>query len=197
MPPPPRPDLHQDFVQVQAFLRRAASRFAISGSRLLRHRKAARHVSSAPAKRLRVTTAGIVVSRGGLPASGKTTPPTAPWEIMWGGHGLETARVPPTLDSPQSAAPETFLSRDAVSAFPLKYVPLPQPLPDVACRGWAAHEQLPWRFFWNPAPHPIGRAGRRALSQRSRSRCPRPQSPHPNPCACPAVRQSGRRSPAP
>ena len=86
---------------------------------------------------------------------------------MWQGPAKETARVPPLLDSPQSAAPETFLSRDAVSAFPLLFGPLPQPLPGVRCRGWAARERLPWRFCVNPSLPRSDRAGRRVLSPAS------------------------------
>ncbi len=105
---------------------------------------------------------------------------------MWQGPGQETARVPPTLDSPQSAAPETFLSRDAVSAFPLKYEPLPQPLPDVRCPESAAHERWPWRFCVNPALP-------RAIEQVGEFRFGRPftmsaaVTPFANPSACPEV----------
>ena len=74
----------------------------------------------------------------------------------------ETARVPPLLDSPQSAAPETFLSRDAVSAFPLLCGPLPQSLPGVRCRESAALERLTWRFFVSSSPPRCGRGGRPA-----------------------------------
>src|SRR5277367_4028627 len=76
----------------------------------------------------------------------------------------ETARVPPLLDSPQSAAPETFLSRDAVSAFPLPFEPLPQPLPGVGCPGWDAPEQSPWRFCVSSSPLRSGRGGRPIFS---------------------------------
>ena len=58
-------------------------------------------------------------SPGGLPASDNSAPPTGRLRLVWQEPEKETARVPPSLDSPQSAAPETFLSRDAVSAFPL------------------------------------------------------------------------------
>src|SRR5258708_14311847 len=70
---------------------------------------------------------------------------------MWRGPEKETARVPPSLDSPLSAAPETFLSRDAVSAFPIALETLPQSLPGARYPGSAALLQSPWRFFWNRA----------------------------------------------
>ena len=89
--------------------------------------------------------------------------------LKWQGPAKETARVPPLLDSPLSAAPETFLSRDAVSAFPLLFEPLPQPLPDVRCRGWAAPSRLPWRFCVNPSPPPSDRGDRPVPSPASGS----------------------------
>ena len=58
-----------------------------------------------------------------------SAPPSGPRNLLWRGSEKETARVPPSLDSPLSAAPETFLLRDAVSAFPIASGPLPQPLP--------------------------------------------------------------------
>src|SRR6202035_4002445 len=76
----------------------------------------------------------------------------------------EAAGVPPLPYARLPAAKETFLSRDAVSAFPLLYVPLPQPLPDVRCRGSAAREQLLWRFCVNPSPRRSCREGRPVLS---------------------------------
>ena len=115
------------------------------------------HCAHAFARQVAETSA----SPCGLPASGNSAPPTGLRKLMWQGRDSETARVPPTLDSPQSAAPETFLSRDAVSAFPLKYGPLPQPLPGVRCCVSAAHARLPWRFFWSPALPRSDRAGRR------------------------------------
>src|SRR6202030_488018 len=113
---------------------------------------------------------------------------------MWPGLGLETARVPPTLDSPQSAAPETFLSRDAVSAFPLKYVPLPQPLPGVRCCESVAHAQLPWRFFWSPAPRLSDRAGWRVPLQRFHLRYPLRSPRSPNPSSYREAPRSERKS---
>ena len=95
--------------------------------------------------------------------------PASSRRLKWQGSAKETARVPPLLDSPQSAAPETFLSRDAVSAFPLLFGPLPQSLPGVRCRGWAALEQLPWRFCVNLSPPPSGRGDRPVLSPASDS----------------------------
>src|SRR6202035_3153617 len=76
----------------------------------------------------------------------------------------EAAGVPPLPYARLPAAKETFLSRDAVSAFPLLYVPLPQPLPDVRCRGSAAREQLLWRFCVSPSHRRSCREGRPALS---------------------------------
>src|ERR1700739_1146883 len=84
--------------------------------------------------------------------------------LMWQGSEKETARVPPSLDSPLSAAPETFLLRDAVSAFPIAFGPLPQSLPSARYPVGGALVRSPWRFFWNRA-HPLrGRAGRQFLS---------------------------------
>src|SRR5580704_10279557 len=113
---------------------------------------------------------------------------------MWPGLGLETARVPPSLDSPQSAAPETFLSRDAASAFPLRFGPLPQSLPDVRCPVWDARELLFWRFFVSPALPRTDRAGRRVLFHLPCSQCRKPFLPFRGPCACPAGRVSGKKN---
>src|SRR5215475_11018746 len=82
---------------------------------------------------------------------------------MWRGSEKETARVPPSLDSPLSAAPETFLLRDAVSAFPIAFGPLPQPLPGARCRESVARALLLWQFFSNRARPLRGRANRPAL----------------------------------
>src|ERR1700726_729189 len=79
---------------------------------------------------------------------------------MQQGSVLETARVPPSLDSPLSAAPETFLLRDAVSAFPMPFGPQPQPLPGARCRVSAAPVRCPWLSFWNRALRLPDRAGR-------------------------------------
>src|SRR5580698_786753 len=82
---------------------------------------------------------------------------------MQQGSAKETARVPPSLASPRSAAPETFLLRDAVSAFPIACGPLLQSLPSARYPVRAVPARSPWRSFWNRA-HPLrGRAGRRFL----------------------------------
>src|SRR6266571_8482383 len=73
-----------------------------------------------------------------LLASGSSAPPSGHPNSLWRGSEKETARVPPSLDSPLSAAPETFLLRDAVSAFPIAFGPLPQSLPGARYLGWAA-----------------------------------------------------------
>ena len=95
----------------------------------------------------------------------------------------ETARVPPLLDSPQSAAPETFLSRDAVSAFPLLFGPLPQPLPGARCPEWDALLRWPWRFCVNSSPPPAGRGGRPVLSPASGSQSLPQSAANPDSCA--------------
>src|SRR5580658_2416584 len=101
---------------------------------------------------------------------------------MQQGSVKETARVPPSLDSPRSAAPETFLLRDAVSAFPIAYGPLLQSLPSARCRVRAVPARSPWRSFWNRA-HPLrGRAGRRYLFPTIDSQS-RPPSAHRR-CSC-------------
>src|SRR5580693_7239388 len=102
---------------------------------------------------------------------------------MQQGSVLETARVPPSLDSPLSAAPETFLLRDAVSAFPSAYGPLLQPLPSARYPARAAPVRSPWRFFWNHA-HPLrGRAGRQYLSPTTDSQSRLPSTPRQCSCA--------------
>src|SRR5205807_8615035 len=135
-------------------------------------------------------------SPGGLTASGSSAPPSGPLNSLWRGSEKETARVPPTLDSPLSAAPETFLLRDAVSAFPIAFGPLPQPLPGARYRGSAALSRSPWRSFWNRARPLRGRANRPALSPAIDSQFP-PPSTHPRrSCACPADRLRERKTPA-
>src|SRR6202035_1622264 len=125
-------------------------------------------------------------SPSGLHASGNSPPPSDRPNSLWRGSEKETARVPPSLDSPLSAAPETFLLRDAVSAFPIAFGPLPQSLPSARYPVGVALVRSPWRSFWNRA-HPLpGRAGRRFPSPAtdSQSRLPsirRWQCP----CACP------------
>src|SRR5437899_1032213 len=99
-------------------------------------------------------------SPDGLPASGNSEPPSGRPNSLWRGSEKETARVPPSLDSPLSAAPETFLLRDAVSAFPIAFGPRPQSLPSARYPVGVALVRSPWRSFWNRA-HPLpGRAGR-------------------------------------
>src|ERR1700722_8051868 len=87
---------------------------------------------------------------------------------MQQGSVLETARVPPSLDSPRSAAPETFLLRDAVSAFPIAYGPLLQSLPSAQYRVRAVPVRSPWRSFWNRI-HPHIKGGRFAKRETSLS----------------------------
>src|ERR1700684_192829 len=105
----------------------------------------------------------------------------------------ETARVPPLLDSPQSAAPETFLSRDAVSAFPLLFEPLPHWLPNVRCREWVARALLLWRFCVNLSPLPSDRGDRPILFPASDSQFRRRSMPARDPCAYRAAPQSGMK----
>src|SRR5580658_182440 len=112
---------------------------------------------------------------------------------MWQGYAKETARVPPLLDSPLSAAPETFLSRDAVSAFPLLFVPLPQPLPGVRCRVWAAPVRSPWRFCVNLSPPHCYRGGRPAVSPATDSQFRPLSAGCRDSCACREVRPSGKK----
>src|SRR6202171_96626 len=103
------------------------------------------------------------------------------------GAEKETARVPPSLDSPLSAAPETFLWRDAGSAFPIAFGPQLQPLPGARCRVSAARVRWPWRSFWNRALRLPDRAGRPALSPTSDSQFRLPSLRHLlHPSACPA-----------
>src|SRR5215510_3755412 len=102
----------------------------------------------------------MFLSRSGLHGSGTSGSRTVLLDSLWRGPEKETARVPPSLDSPLSAAPETFLSRDAVSAFPIAFGTLPQPLPGARYRVSVLLAQLPWRSFWNRAHPPRGRANR-------------------------------------
>src|SRR5713226_7991483 len=138
----------------------AASRFANAGCPSSLPHWAGSRVSSARGAFLLALPLETRASPGGLPASGNSTPPSGLLNSLWRGSEKETARVPPSLDSPLSAAPETFLLRDAVSAFPIAFGPLPQSLPSARYPGGAALAQSPWRFFCNRA-HPLrGRAGR-------------------------------------
>src|ERR1700681_399617 len=100
-------------------------------------------------------------SPGDLRVSDNKAPPSALLDLLWPGSEKETARVPPSLDSPRSAAPETFLLRDAVSAFPIAFGPLPQWLPSARYPVGVALVRSPWRFFWNHARRLRDRAGRR------------------------------------
>src|SRR5260370_7500806 len=102
------------------------------------------------------------------------------------GSEKETARVPLSIDPPLSAAPETFLLRDAVSAFPIAFGPQPQPLPGAWCRVSAALVRWPWRFFWNRALRLPDKAGRLLPSPTSDSQFRLPSLRLPHPCACPA-----------
>src|ERR1700738_5250800 len=117
-------------------------------------------------------------SPGDLRVSDNKAPPIALLDLLWPGSEKETARVPPSLDSPRSAAPETFLLRDAVSAFPIAFGPLPQPLPGERYRVSVAPALSPWRSFWNRALPLPGRAGRLSLSPTTDSQS-RPPSNHP------------------
>src|SRR3981081_3084193 len=99
-------------------------------------------------------------SPAGLRVSGSSAPPIALLDLLWPGSEKEPARFPPSLDSPLSAAPETFLLRDAVSAFPIAFGPLPQSLPSARYPVGVALVRSPWRSFWNRAHRLPGRAGR-------------------------------------
>src|SRR4030095_12592956 len=118
--------LAHDFIP---FPRTAVSHFATAGSPALLPRRASPRASSKLSARLAVPLPGTLLSRSGLHGSGTSKSSTALLNSLWRGPEKETARVPPSLDSPLSAAPETFLSRDAVSAFPIAFGTLPQPLP--------------------------------------------------------------------
>src|SRR6266481_4138108 len=152
----------------------AASRFANAGCPSFLPRWAGLHVSSARGGFLLALPLETRASPSGLPASDSSAPPSGHPNSLWRGSEKETARVPPSLDSPLSAAPETFLLRDAVSAFPIAFEPLPQSLPSARYPVGVALVRSPWRSFWNRA-HPLpGRAGRRFPSPTidSQSRLP-------------------------
>src|SRR6267142_2596714 len=112
-------------------------------------------------------------------------------------HHPAAARIPPSLDSPRSAAPETFLLRDAVSAFPIAFGPLPQSLPSARYPVSVALSRSPWRSCWNRA-HPLpGRAGRRFLFPTSDSQFHLPSVRRWQcPSACPALRPREMKIPA-
>src|SRR5260221_12430243 len=152
----------------------AASRFANAGCPSSLAHWAGSRVSSARGAFLLALPLETHASPGGLPASGSSTPPSGLLNSLWRGSEKETARVPPSLDSPLSAAPETFLLRDAVSAFPIAFGPLPQSLPSARYPVGVALVRSPWRFFWNRARRLPDRAGRQFLSPTidSQSRLP-------------------------
>src|ERR1700719_875492 len=152
----------------------AASRFANAGCPPSLPHCAGSRVSSARGAFLPAPPLETRASPGGLPASGNSTPPSGLLNSLWRGSEKETARVPPSLDSPLSAAPETFLLRDAVSAFPIAFGPLPQLLPSARYPLGVALVRSPWRFFWNRAHRLRGRAGRQFLfpTSDSQSRLP-------------------------
>src|ERR1700719_1432465 len=164
----------------------AASRFANAGCPPSLPHCAGSRVSSARGAFLPAPPLETRASPGGLPASGNSTPPSGLLNSLWRGSEKETARVPPSLDSPLSAAPETFLLRDAVSAFPIAFGPQPQPLPGARCRESAARVRCPWRSFWNRALRLPDRAGRLSLSPTSDSQLRLPSLRLLHPCACPA-----------
>jgi len=89
----------------------------------------------------------------------------------------ETARVPPSLDSPLSAAPETFLLRDACRlCLPLAFGAPATVVAKCAVSVGVALVRSPWRSFWNRA-HPLpGRAGRRFPSPTTDSQSRLPSS---------------------
>src|SRR5215470_10023564 len=154
------------------FPRTAVSRFATAGCPPSLLRWAGSHVLSARGAFQPALPLETRASRDGLPASGNSTPPSGRPNSLRRGSEKETARVPPTLDSPLSAAPETFLLRDAASAFPIAFGPLPQPLPGARCRESVARAVSLWRSFWNRA-HPLrGRANRPIPSPASDSQFP-------------------------
>src|SRR5713226_10450718 len=152
----------------------AASHFAIAGCPSFLPLWAGLHVWSARGAFRLALPLETRASPGGLHASGKSTPPSGRPNSLWRGSEKETARVPPSLDSPLSAAPETFLLRDAVSAFPIAFGPLPQWLPSARYPVGVALVRSPWRSFWNRAHRLRGRAGRRFPSPAidSQSRLP-------------------------
>src|SRR6266849_6967440 len=163
----------------------AASRFANAGCPSSLAHWAGSRVWSARGAFLLALPLETRASPGGPPASGNSTPPSGLLNSLWRGSEKETARVPPSLDSPLSAAPETFLLRDAVSAFPIPFGPQPQPLPGARCRVSAAPARSPWRSFWNRALRLPDRAGRPFPSPTSDSQFRLPSLRHLHPCACP------------
>src|ERR1700694_863462 len=174
----------------------AASRFAHAGCPPFLPRWAGSHVWSARGAFSDALLPETHASPGGLHASGNSTPPSGRPNSLWRGSEKETARVPPSLDSPLSAAPETFLWRGAVSAFPIAFGPQLQPLPGARCRVSAALVRWPWRSFWNRALRLPDRAGRLLPSPTSDSRFRLPSLAFTHPCACPADLPRETKSPA-
>src|SRR5271170_496524 len=154
---------------------------------------AVRRAWSGFGSRRRAPTLETRASPSGLPASGSSTRSTSLPNLKWQGSAKETARVPPTLDSPLSAAPDRFLSRDAVSAFPLLYVPLPQPLPGARYRVSAAPAKYSWRFCVNPSPRHSDRGDRPVLSPASDSQSHPRLALASGPCAYPTARRRGTK----
>src|ERR1700674_2321867 len=113
----------------------AASRFANAGCPPFLPRWAGLHVWSARGAFPDALLPETRASPGGLHASGNSTPPSGRPNSLSRWVEKETAPFPPSLDSPLSAAPETFLLRDAVSAFPIAFGPLPQWLPSARYRS--------------------------------------------------------------
>src|SRR6266576_1074063 len=172
----------------------AASRFANAGCPSALAHWAGSRVWSARGAFLLALPLETRASPGGLPASGNSTPPNGLLNSMWRGSEKETARVPPSLDSPLSAAPETFLLRDAVSAFPIAFGPLPQSLPGARCLVSVALSRSLWRSFWNRARPLRGRASRPALSPAIDSQFRLPSIRPRHSCAYPADRPRERKT---
>src|SRR2546429_5362485 len=175
----------------------AASGFANAGCPSSHAHWAGSRVSSARGAFLPFLLLETPASPGGLPASGSSAPPSGLLNSLWRGSEKETARVPPSLDSPLSAAPETFLLRDAVSAFPIAFGPGPQSLPSARYPVGVALVRSPWRSFWNRA-HPLpGRAGRQFPSPTTDSQFRLPLVRRWQcPSACPAEQPRETKIPA-
>src|SRR5262249_44448766 len=142
------------------FPRSAVSRFATAGSPALPARWVSPHVWSRPSVLRAVALPGTFLSPSGLPGSGRSKSRTVLPDSLWRGRRKQNDPAPPSLDAPPSPPPETFLSGDAVSAFPIAFGTLPQPLPGAPYRVSAALSQLPWRSFLNRARPLRGRANR-------------------------------------
>src|SRR5438309_12007321 len=111
---------------LRLFLRTAVSHFATAGSPFLPARWAAPHALSKSSASLADPLREMLLSRYGLPWSGTSKSRTALVDSLWRGTEKETARVSLSFDSPLSAAPESFFSRDAVHSLPIafRYLPL-------------------------------------------------------------------------